>query len=101
MGGNTWTIVAMLLGILFLMLLVIKTRIKAFPALILSAILIGLLSGFTATETIGPATPGFGGTLSRTGIVLGREGGAGVAAVLILVAVGIGLNFLLAHKKSS
>ncbi|MCD8351068.1 MAG: GntP family permease [Planctomycetaceae bacterium] len=94
-----WTIIAMLLGIVFLMVLVIKTRIQAFPALILSAILIGLLSGHTASATISAVTTGFGNTMASIGIVIGlgcimgkfmeKSGAAKRMALTILPAVGV------------
>ena len=37
-------VVALLIGIVIMMFLVIKTKIQAFPALILTALIIGLLS---------------------------------------------------------
>ncbi len=94
-----WTIVAMLLGIVFLMVLVIKTRVQAFPALILSAILIGLLSGHTASATIAAVTTGFGNTMASIGIVIGlgcimgkfmeKSGAAKRMALTILPTVGV------------
>lgn len=94
-----WTIVAMLIGIVFLMFLIIKTRIQAFPALILSAIVIGLLSGLPTGDTISAVTAGFGGTMTSIGIVIGlgcimgkfmeKSGAAKKMALTILQHVGI------------
>lgn len=94
-----WTIIAMLIGIVFLMVLVVRTRIQAFPALILSAIVIGLLSGHTASATIAAVTTGFGNTMASIGIVIGlgcimgkfmeKSGAAKRMALTILPVVGV------------
>lgn len=93
------SVIALLLGIAFLLFLVIKTKIQAFPALIASAILIGLLSGLPTGDTIGAVTTGFGNTLSSIGIVIGlgcimgkfmeKSGAAKRIAITILKLVGI------------
>lgn len=90
---------ALLIGIVFMMILVIKTKIQAFPALILTAILIGLLSGLGAADAIGAVTQGFGGTMTSIGIVIGlgcimgkfmeKSGAAKRMALTILKLVGI------------
>lgn len=93
------SIVALLIGIAFLLFLVIKTKIQAFPALISSAILIGLLSGLPTSDTITAVTGGFGNTLASIGIVIGlgcimgkfmeKSGAAKKIALTILKGVGI------------
>ena len=62
---------ALLIGIAILLALVIFTKIQAFPALVLSALIIGLLSGLPAGEAISAVTAGFGGTMTSIGIVIG------------------------------
>ena len=64
-------VLAMLLGIALLLFLIIKTRIQAFPALILSAILVALASGLGAANTVSVVSSGFGNTLTYIGIVIG------------------------------
>ncbi len=65
------SVLALLIGIALLIFLVTRTKIQAFPALILSAILIGLFSGLPADQTIHAVTKGFGDTLASIGIVIG------------------------------
>lgn len=99
----------MLIGVVVMMVLIICTRMHAFPALIISAILIAVLSGNylagvaengnllgTAISTV---TSGFGGTMASIGIVIGfgcimgifleKSGAAKRMALSILKLVGI------------
>ena len=74
-------VLAMLIGVVVMMVLIICTRMHAFPALIISAILIAVLSGNNlagAAESgnllgtaISTVTSGFGGTMASIGIVIG------------------------------
>jgi len=90
---------ALLIGIAILLALVIFTKIQAFPALVLSALIIGLLSGLPAGEAISAVTAGFGGTMTSIGIVIGlgcimgkfmeKSGAAKRMALTILKFVGI------------
>lgn len=92
-------IIALLIGIAVLLFLIIKTKIHAFPALIVTAITIGLLSGLTPADTISATTTGFGNTLASIGIVIGfgcimgtfleRSGAAKKMALTILKLVGV------------
>jgi GntP family gluconate:H+ symporter len=89
----------MLIGIAVLLVLVIFTKFQAFPALILSSIIIGLLAGLSPAETLAAVTGGFGNTMTSIGIVIGlgcvmgmfmeRSGAAKKMALTILKAVGI------------
>ena len=90
---------ALVVGIALLIFLVVRSKIQAFPALILSAIVIGLLSGLSPLDTISAVTSGFGNTLASIGIVIGlgcimgrileRSGGAKRMALTILKWVGV------------
>lgn len=90
---------ALVIGIALLIFLIIKTKIQAFPALIVSAITIGLLGGLSALDAIGAVTTGFGNTLSSIGIVIGfgcimgkfleQSGAAKRMALTILRTVGV------------
>lgn len=90
---------ALIVGIALLIFLVVKSRIQAFPALIISAIVIGLLSGLAPLDTLKAVTSGFGNTLTSIGIVIGfgcimgqileRSGGAKRMALTILKWVGV------------
>lgn len=76
-------VLAMIIGIVIMMVLIIKTRLHPFPAMIISAILIAILSGNallvgTGNEggsllsvAISTVTSGFGGTMTSIGIVIG------------------------------
>lgn len=104
-------VLAMLIGIVLMMLMIIFTRMHAFPAMIISAILIGILSGNallvgTGNEggnllsvAVNTVTGGFGSTMTSIGIVIGfgtimgifmeKSGAAKRMALTILKAVGV------------
>lgn len=103
MGMNP--VVAMLIGIIVMMVLIIFTKMHAFPSLIISAILIAVLAtDFTAEDaslsgTISTVTTGFGGTMASIGVVIGfgcimgifleKSGAAKRMALTILKLVGV------------
>ena len=70
-------VLAMAIGIVVMMGLIIFTKMHAFPSLIISAILIGLLAlpymgeGATPASVISAVTSGFGGTMASIGVVIG------------------------------
>ena len=104
-------VIAMLIGVVVMMGLIIFTRMHAFPSLIISAILIGVLSGNallvgTGNEggsllgvAVSTVTSGFGGTMASIGIVIGfgcimgifleKSGAAKRMALTILKIVGV------------
>ena len=102
-------VLAMLVGVVVMMVLIICTRMHAFPALIISAILIAVLSGNNLAgvaesgnllgTAISTVTSGFGGTMASIGIVIGfgcimgifleKSGAAKRMALSILKLVGI------------
>lgn len=101
-------VLAMLIGVVVMMVLIICTRLHAFPALIISAILIALLSwnslpiaegGNIWATAISTVTGGFGGTMTSIGIVIGfgcimgifleKSGAAKRMALTILKLVGV------------
>jgi GntP family gluconate:H+ symporter len=59
------------IGLVVLILLILKTKIHAFVALITAALIIGLIGGMGPTNTINAITAGFGGTLGSIGIIIG------------------------------
>lgn len=93
------SVIALLVGIALLIFLVVKTKIQAFPALILTAIVIGLLSGLPTDKTVSAVSTGFGSTLASIGIVIGlgcimgkfmeKSGAVKRMALTILKKVGI------------
>ena len=64
-------ILSMIVGILLLIFLILRTRIHAFPAMIIVAMLIGTMGGMGLTATMASLTRGFGGTLGSIGIIIG------------------------------
>lgn len=65
------SIIGLVIGIALLLLLIIKTKIHAFPALITVSVLVGLLSGLSTIDTMKAVAGGFGGTLGHIGIIIG------------------------------
>lgn len=56
--------------ILFLILLVSKVRLHAFLALIITAVLMGVLTGMELPDVVANVTAGFGGLMTHIGIVI-------------------------------
>ncbi|CQR70343.1 Inner membrane permease YgbN [Sporomusa ovata DSM 2662] len=93
------SIIALVVGIVVLLWMIIKTKIQAFPALIFTSILVGLLAGLSTTDTMKAVSGGFGGTLGSIGIVIGfgcimgkfleKSGAAKKMALTILRMVGV------------
>lgn len=73
--------IALGIGIILLIIMVLKTKIQAFLALIMTALLIGVIGGMPLVNTtledgrtlgiINSITGGFGGTLGSIGIIIG------------------------------
>lgn len=92
-------VIALLLGLIFVLYLILRTKVQTFPALLISAILIGLFAGMPTSEVMTSISSGFGGTLSSIGIVIAlgvmmgkileMTGGAKKMATFILKIVGI------------
>lgn len=101
-------VLAMAIGIVVMMLLIIFTKMHAFPSLIISAILIAILAmpfDFggspvdTLKGTVGVVTKGFGNTMGSIGVVIGfgcvmgifleKSGAAKRMALTILKLVGV------------
>lgn len=58
-------------GLILLILMILKTKIHVFLALIIASVVVGLVGGLAPTETVKAITTGFGGTLSSIGIIIG------------------------------
>lgn len=101
-------VIALLIGIVVMMVLIICTKLHAFPSLIISALLIAILSMpfgpedsvvNTLSGCISTVTKGFGGTMTSIGIVIGfgcimgifleKSGAAKRMALSILKLVGV------------
>lgn len=63
--------IALVIGILFLILMILRTKIHTFLALILTCIFIGVIGGVPYNDIIKSITNGFGTTLGSIGIVIG------------------------------
>ena len=59
------------IGLLALILLILKTKIHVFIALIIASCIIGLAGGMAPNAVAGAITKGFGGTLGSIGIIIG------------------------------
>lgn len=69
---SSWRMVAgLLVAITLLLFMILKTRIQAFPALIIAAIITGSLGGMQGELMISTISKGFGNTLGHIGIVIG------------------------------
>ena len=66
----TFTIFAILLSILLLVLLTIKVKLHPFFALTVSAFFFGLISGHSIPDIIGAYSDGLGGTIAGIGVVI-------------------------------
>jgi hypothetical protein len=73
-------LLALVLGIGTIIVLVLRTRLDAFVALLIAALVTGFVAGMPATDTITAITTGFGNTLASIGIVIGL--GVGIGKIL-------------------
>lgn len=69
--SGTQMIIGLLIGIALLLFLILKTKVHAFPALIMAAIATGLIGGMPAGAVMDSVKKGFGGTLGSIGIIIG------------------------------
>lgn len=70
-------IVALIIGIATIVFVVLRTRLDAFVALLLAAIVTGVIAGQSLLDTVDAITSGFGSTLASIGIVIGLGVGIG------------------------
>ncbi|SEF15797.1 GntP family permease [Jiangella alba] len=75
---------ALVLGIATIVVIVLWTRLDAFVALLVAALVTGFVAGSPATDTLNSITAGFGSTMGSIGIVIGL----GVAVGKILEVSG-------------
>lgn len=64
-------ILGLVIGISILIFLTVKTKIHAFPALIIAAAVTGLFGGMPSDSVIASISKGFGNTLGSIGIIIG------------------------------
>lgn len=63
--------IALGIGIILLVIMILKTKIHTFLALVLTCVIIGVIGGIPYDDIIKSITGGFGGTLGSIGIVIG------------------------------
>ncbi|MDJ1134637.1 GntP family permease [Streptomyces iconiensis] len=68
---------ALVLGIATIVVIVLRTRLDAFFALLVAALVTGFVAGTPATKVMEAITEGFGSTLGSIGIVIGLGVGLG------------------------
>ncbi len=77
-------LLALIVGVAAIVVIVLRTRLDAFIALLIAALVTGSIAGFSPTDTIASIVEGFGSTLGSIGIVIGL----GVAVGKILEVSG-------------
>ncbi|MFW6695068.1 GntP family permease [Streptomyces sp. MAR4 CNX-425] len=68
---------ALVLGIATIIVIVLRTRLDAFVALLIASLVTGFVAGAPATDIVDSITEGFGSTLGSIGIVIGLGVGLG------------------------
>ncbi len=68
---QTGLILALVLGIATVVFLILKTKVQAFPALIVAAMVVGVVAGVPFDKLMQTIAGGFGSTLGSIGIVIG------------------------------
>lgn len=71
MSAEMQMVLGLIAGMVLLIFMVTKTKIHVFLAVIISAVIIGLLGGMKPTEITAAIPEGFGGTLKSIGIIIG------------------------------
>ena len=71
MSQETQMLLGLVLGIAIMIILVMKTKTHTFIALLLAALICGLVGGMTPSDAITAIQDGFGNTLKSTGIIIG------------------------------
>nr|WP_276607393.1 GntP family permease [Kocuria sediminis] len=84
----------MVLGIATIIVLVLRTRLDAFVALLIAALVTGLVAGQPVLEIVDAITTGFGNTLASIGIVIGLGVGIGKILEVSGAANALALAFL-------
>lgn len=64
-------VIGLLIAVFVLVILVLRTRVHAFIAMLIAAAIAGLIGGLSVNDTLGAISKGFGGTLGGIGIVIG------------------------------
>jgi gluconate:H+ symporter, GntP family len=71
MSPEVQSLLGLGVGVFVLVFLVVRTKVHAFPALLIAASLVGLVGGLAPTAVADAITEGFGSTLAVIGLVIG------------------------------
>ncbi len=71
MSSELQALIGLIIGVAVLIFLVVRTKVHAFPALIIAASIVGLAGGLAPTDVAEAITAGFGDTLAVIGLVIG------------------------------
>ena len=71
MSAEMRMVIGLIIGMALLIFFVTKTKIHVFIALIISALIIGIIGGMRLADITSTIPEGFGGTLSSIGIIIG------------------------------
>ncbi|MCX2961653.1 gluconate:H+ symporter [Rodentibacter caecimuris] len=71
MLGLPTPIIGLIIAVFVLVVLVLRTRVHAFIAMLIASSIAGLIGGMSVNDTLAAITKGFGGTLGGIGIVIG------------------------------
>ncbi|MGB3186075.1 MAG: GntP family permease [Ornithinimicrobium sp.] len=92
-------LLALVIGITTIVVLVLKTRLDAFVALLIAALVTGLIAGQPVLEIVASITTGFGNTLASIGIVIGLGVAIGKILEVSGAATAIAYAFLSVFGK--
>lgn len=87
-------LLALVLGIATIIILVLRTRLDAFVALLIAALVTGIVAGQAPLDIVSAITTGFGNTLASIGIVIGLGVGIGKILEVSGAANSLALAFL-------
>lgn len=87
-------LLALVLGIATIVVLVLRTRLDAFVALLIAALVTGIVAGQAPLDIVSAITTGFGNTLASIGIVIGLGVGIGKILEVSGAANALALAFL-------
>ena len=71
MSSELQAVIGLVIGVGVLIFLVVRTKVHAFPALIIAASIVGLAGGLAPSAVAEAITAGFGNTLAVIGLVIG------------------------------
>ena len=98
MSHETQMLLGLFLGIAIMIFLVMKTRTHTFIALLLAALITGLIGKMSPSDAITAIQDGFGNTLKSTGIIIGL--GVMMGGILEKTGAAERMAFLLHQERS-